>query len=263
MTRALVLGDTHGNVPFLERAARMALRSDCDRILQVGDWGYLWPGKKNERRLEAANNVLAQFGIEMFFLDGNHEWYGKLEELGASPNAPTWVQLAERITYLPRAFTWTWDDVSFMSLGGAYSIDQSDRTKFIDYWPEEVISYSQAERAIEVGHVDVMLTHDAPQGMTKLEEMLRRTSDFWRHRYGAKWNYKLDPGSRANRAVLREVVDAVQPLMLIHGHYHWRYDEKLVGDGYETLVRGLNCDGTGAESWGVLDTAEVKELRGG
>lgn len=262
MTRMLVLGDTHGDVQFLERACRAARKAECDHIVQVGDWGFLWPGRKERNdRLSAITNVLAQFDLHMFFLDGNHEWYGRLEEMGATVDAPDMVALSDRVTYLPRGFTWEWDGVKFMSLGGAYSIDQDQRTKFIDHWPQETIRYADADRAIAAGHVDVMFTHDVPEGVHKLEAMLHRTSEQYRARYGAKWNYKLDPGSRANRRTLRAVTDEVRPLLLIHGHYHWRYDDTLVGSDYTTEVRGLDCNGTGAQAWGVVDTSEVLLMR--
>jgi predicted phosphodiesterase len=255
MARMLVLGDTHGNLEILQGACRFAKRNDCDRIVQVGDWGYVSPGKKGNR-LNAVSHKVREFGLQMFFLDGNHEWYGKMEELGMDLDATEMVEIAEAVTYLPRGLTWEWDGVTFMSLGGAYSIDQDGLSKWFDYWPQETLTYAQGQRAIDAGHVDVMLTHDAPDGIRVLDEMLDRSSDHWRDLMGAKWHFKHRPQSLAHRKFLRAVTDEVQPRVLIHGHYHWRYEDVLHGDDYATKIIGLAHDGEGRDSWVVLDTDE-------
>jgi predicted phosphodiesterase len=260
--KILALGDSHGNVPFLEDACRMANRLGADRIFQVGDWGYLWPGRR-EDRLKAITNVLDQFDQQMFFIDGNHDWFDQLERLGAPVDAPEPVALSHNVTYMSRGLTWEWDGVSFMSLGGAYSIDQEHRTPWTSWWPNELLRYADTDRAIAAGHVDVMLTHDAPDGITRLDAFLVKSSEYLSRSYAASWYSKLEPGSTAHRKTLRGVVDEVQPDLLVHGHYHWRYDCPLVGDGYVTEVIGLDCDGTGEKAWVVIDTDEVAAMRDG
>ncbi len=255
MTKMLVVGDTHGDVPFLANACKYAVRHGADRIVQVGDWGYLWPGSKVDR-LASITNVLAQFDLQMFFLDGNHEWFDRLEELGATAEAPEMVPLSDRVTYLSRGLTWEWDGVKFMSLGGAYSIDRDVRTPWTSWWPRETIRYADVERAIDAGHVDVMFTHDAPEGVQALRRFLEKTTEYMRSCYGASWDYKLDPGSRENRKMLREAVDVVRPSMLFHGHYHHGYKDLLDGGSYVTSVIGLDCNGTGSNAWHIFDTAE-------
>jgi len=251
----LVLGDTHGNLEFVEDACHFARRNGCDRIVQVGDWGFLWNGQKGDR-LKALTNKLAEFGQHMWFIDGNHEWYGRWEEMGFGPDSDEPFALSERVTYLPRGYAWEWGGVRFMALGGAYSIDRLRRTKFIDHWPQEEITWAQAERAITAGPVDVMFTHDAPHGLGHLDAMLAEGDSSWAAAFGAKWYYQLKPGSQKHRELVRAVVDEVRPRVLIHGHYHYRHEDTLEGDGYTTKVTGLDCDGTGAEAWVVLDTDE-------
>lgn len=58
-----------------------------------------------------------------------------------------------------------------------------------------------------------------------------------------------------SRMRVREVVDAVQPQLLVHGHYHHRYDDQL-GD---TRIIGLDCDGTSRfDNLILLDTKTLK-----
>ena len=62
--RVFVLGDIHGNVDFLRRAATTAAEAGCETILQLGDFGALWPGSRRagpdvSRLAEATGRVIA------------------------------------------------------------------------------------------------------------------------------------------------------------------------------------------------------------
>src|SRR5688572_28942030 len=50
--RVLLLGDTHGSVRWIGRAARAAAAMGVDGIVQLGDFGYL-PGDRWERQFLA------------------------------------------------------------------------------------------------------------------------------------------------------------------------------------------------------------------
>lgn len=243
--KILVLGDTHGSLRHVRLACEQAVRSGCDRIVQVGDWGFLWPGHD---KLDELTQVLLEHDLHMYFLDGNHDNHELLPH-----DSQEMVELSSAVTYLPRGLAWEWDSKRFMSLGGAFSIDKRRRTAFISWWPSETVSMSDAARAILNGKcgVDVMFTHDAPSGVATLEDLLAN------YPYPGQ-TYKLDAESKANRDMLGDVVDGVQPKLLIHGHYHFRYTDQLEGTSHEglpyrTKVVGLARDGDGIGSWLVLD----------
>lgn len=257
MTKILVLGDLHGNLSHLIKAAKMAKRKGADRIVQVGDFGVVWDKSDTAQN---ASNVMAQFGLELWFLDGNHENFDRLKELGADPDGDVDVEIAPHVHYLPRGFTWVWDDVRFMSLGGAFSVDiEPDLSCYppwrgrqlgVGYWKEETITYRQVDKAVAAGKVDVLLTHDSPEIPSKLESLMVSGG------YMEDHSPKLDRASRSNRLAVSAVMEAVQPKLLIHGHHHVRYNDQMG----ETTIVGLNRDKKGWESWEVLDLEILDDL---
>jgi hypothetical protein len=56
----------------------------------------------------------------------------------------------------------------FMFIGGAWSIDHASRTPFVDWWPNEEISYTDAMRITEIYEnekPDILITHDCPSSI--------------------------------------------------------------------------------------------------
>jgi predicted phosphodiesterase len=247
--RLLIAGDTHGNLPHLRRELIPAAHENCaDAIVQVGDFGYTWPGRPE--RFELLHAALDEANLPLYWLDGNHDNYTDLKDRGIfDSDRPE--PMTDRITYLPRSATWDWDGVKFMSLGGAISIDKARRLRGLSWWPEESLSYAQVERAMDVGKVDVLLTHDAPTGVRPLQKYL----DLESSRLGV--GYKIDAESTAHREALRAVCNETQPELLIHGHYHHRYLDAAPWAEDATVV-GLDRDDQGPRSWLILDTANYR-----
>lgn len=244
--RLLVCGDTHGNLGhFVRHLLPAATDENVDAIVQVGDFGYTWPG--DHGRFEAVDDALRARGLTMYWVDGNHDNYTDLRQRGIFESDKP-EPMTDNITYLPRAARWEWDGVSFMSLGGAISIDKARRTKGLSWWPDESLSYRQIECAVAGGPVDVMLTHDCPKGVRPLEKYLESET--------ARWGvpYKTEFASTQHRAALATVTDAVTPALLVHGHYHHRYIAEAPWDR-KARVLGLDRDDQGPLSWVVLDTA--------
>jgi hypothetical protein len=258
MSKFLVAGDTHGNVNHFGYLCERAQNNGCDRIFQLGDWGFLWPGAASERRLEVVDAMLEREDLEMFFIEGNHDWFPELERLGATPSSASPASLTDRITYFPRGYRWEWDGVSFMSVGGAFSIDLPSRREGFSWWPQEEITEADVIRSCEGGPVDVMFTHDAPDCPPKLASMLQTTESTWRRAFGTRWDRELAPRSKKCRQAISAIANEVSPTLLVHGHYHWRYDD--VWNGIDII--GLDCDGTASESWIILDTETLRTARG-
>jgi len=244
--KLLVAGDTHGQMDHLHKLCKWAQRNGVDTIVQVGDWGYLWPGE--EFRVGRATNVLKQYKLQMFFLDGNHDFHPGLEDLyGATHDADRFVPLSENITYLPRGFTWDWDGVRFMSMGGAVSIDKEERTEWVDWWPQESITDADVNRACQKGRVDILLSHDVPQLPIRLQSYLERFKGI---------NIKLDRASRSNRLAMAAIAQSAEPKLILHGHYHHRYNERWAN----SMICGLDRDGSGNKSYVIIDTERIDEM---
>jgi calcineurin-like phosphoesterase family protein len=248
--RVLLLGDTHGNDRFFKLACHTAIEQGCDTVFQLGDFGYWEHYPQGVQYLEYCSAVLSVLNLRCIFLDGNHEnhpllWakYGPAaREHTVSPEG--FWRVRERLHYAPRGHRWSWEGIRFLALGGAYSIDEKMRTPGKSWWATELITDREVEVASAGGKVDVMLSHDAPWGVSipSLERAIER--------HGAE----VYPLSRQNREQVSRVVDVVQPHWLIHGHYHDRYTDHYQSTG----IVGLGADFNPLEEAVlVLDTDKI------
>ena len=156
--RVLIAGDTHGNTKWVRHLTEIAARDDCPVIIQVGDFGYLPDHRDGPRFLSTVDRACAANGVELCFIDGNHDDHTSLTELehGHVP-----VRVAEHITYLPRGTRLGLGGCTFGFPGGAFSVDWRDRTAGIDWWPHEVTDSDDVAR-LGKEPLDVLIAHDAP-----------------------------------------------------------------------------------------------------
>lgn len=228
--KVLLAGDTHGDLPHVAYLLRTAAREGCDRIVQVGDFGF-WPHV--EPFHERVNAAARSAALTWYWLDGNHENFDVLETT-VEMDAPEPMQMDDSLWYLPRGSTWEWDSCRFMALGGAPSVDKEYRVEGATWWPQELLTQEQVTRAQSRGPVDVLLTHDAPDGVCPIVGP----------------SYKGDRLSQHHRRLISAVTEAVTPRLLAHGHYHHRYS----GAFGATQVEGLGRNSQAELSWMVLDT---------
>jgi hypothetical protein len=197
--------------------------------------------------VQGVDDALRKAELELWFVDGNHECHPKLLRYPIHENGRR--RLTDRIWHLPRGFRWTWDGVSFLALGGAYSIDRQRRIPNESWWPQEEITDAQIDDAIAGGKVDVLVSHDCPTGVEI--PGLADSAHLWP---------PIDLIRAENhRLQLRRVVDAVQPSRIWHGHYHRRYESIAeMGYGIAVQVAGLDRDGTTLV--GNIDIVDVVDL---
>jgi predicted phosphodiesterase len=255
MTRILFAGDIHADRSHLEYLFRVAKRFDVDVLFALGDFGY-WPRNAGGQRfLKGAVKLTEDSGIPLYWIDGNHEDHWALGNLTRGVRGafiPTKVPYYDHhdnsnLLYVPRGHSWTWDGVSFMAMGGAYSVDKPSRTMGQDWFPEESLSDDDVAYGKAVGKVDVMVTHDVSSVAPILEKLLLMKGR----------SYKLIPEADANRRALEEIRLAVRPDVMVHGHYHVDYKEIVDG----TIFRGLDCNLSGdGFSWTIMDTRDFKDV---
>jgi hypothetical protein len=250
--RVMFLGDTHGNLPWLRHAFVEAARRGCQVIVQCGDFGYWEHTTKGRVFLDRASDLTREHNIPLVWIDGNHENHSVLRANyapGCKRHEPTvegfWT-IRPGVSYAPRGHVWTWELVTFLALGGAYSIDEQWRTEGESWWPEETITEGEVIRAIGDGTtVEVMVCHDAPAGCPGTipgDGTWDRKKDAW-------------PESLANRERVKAVMNVRRPKLLVHGHYHHRNSEMF--DGVQ--IEGLGCDDQ-PDSMYVLHLADVRTL---
>lgn len=231
LERIMLAGDVHGNGAHLAKLFQRARQLECEKVIALGDFG-VWPGSYGRRYLELASRLTEETGIALWFLDGNHEDHDKLDKVfpdarrAQDPDLTPqpWPNLPG-ITYLPRGATWSEHGVTFMALGGAYSVDEEWRTPGVSWWPQEQLKPWQAAEAIRraPAQVHVLLTHDCPTMCFEPQLTL---------------NPKLDARSRGNRELVDAVRASVRPPVTVHGHMH----TPCAGNDEIGLSWGLACD---------------------
>jgi hypothetical protein len=237
-TRILMLGDTHGNGPWTRWAIQYAAENGCDAIVQVGDFGHGWDAGQFYGEVHRA---LVKYGITLYWVDGNHENHDDLTECLQGSREPTATHARyPNIIHLPRGFRWEWWGQVWMSLGGAASVDRLSRKAGGDWWPGELLTDEDIAYASRPGRVDVIVSHDTPFGVDIPGIGTGSTPNT-----GSGFPLICLQESSEHRRRVRDVVDAVRPKLIVHGHYHKHYQAfyELPG-GERTLVQGLDCDGT-------------------
>lgn len=231
----LVAGDWHGNLPWAQKVIHYAATKGAQVILHVGDFGYWVPSPATERYLDGVQGALKKAGITLYWVDGNHEAFDRFSEWNEPEHAAAHaIPGRNRIIHLPRGFRWTWWGKTWMSLGGAHSVDRQMRTEGIDWWPEEHLTDEQVEHASREGKVHIVIAHDCPEGVA-IPGILPA-----RQRTRNDWPEMELIAAEQHRELVRQVFDAVTPDVWVHGHYHVPYQAHLNG----CLVVGLDRDGS-------------------
>ena len=223
--RVALLGDTHANTWWTLRVIKALAEEGIKTVVQLGDFGW-WPQLAFARKV---SRDAQKAGVQVLFLDGNHEHHPNLRKCArnADPESENGrpVQLHPDLWYLPRGCAWQWGDTKFRALGGAFSVDRPFRISGKTWFIEELPSDEDLQRAIDAGPADVLLSHDYPALGYHLPSTLNIDEE-------------LDRISRLVQERLAEVAKAIQPKLVVHGHWHRRYTTQQDG----TTIEGLNCD---------------------
>lgn len=259
--RILFLGDTHTRTDQMYKALDVAVANGCSRIFQVGDFGYWEHEPWGVEFLDDIDRYARYVGVDIYFLDGNHDNIRLLmEKYGSNKDPEGFVIVRPRVRYAPRGHIWTWSGKTFMALGGAYSVDKNwrlaqeqhaadDADEPVSFhrgtwwFPEEEITDAELDRYLTAAppKIDVLLTHDKPRGSNP------------------GWNRKDSPDCYPNQDRIQAAVRATAPNVLIHGHLHYRYEQMMQHDRGYTRVIGLSSDPYTAmrhkesDAWMVFD----------
>lgn len=160
--------------------------------------------------------VLEETDITLLHVKGNHENHELLATLPHDP-AETGLRIyGPRAYHVPNSQIFMVNQLRWMALGGAHSIDRHMGPQGVYWWPEEVITGKEVRelerRPDEARLVDVLVTHEAPLDVTPIEQSI------------ARWNGRLDPAlvraTLAQRALVTEALVATRARWLFHGHHH-------------------------------------------
>jgi hypothetical protein len=236
-----IAGDWHGSLPWAVRAIRALATAapDVRTILHAGDFG-LFQTRECRAFLNAVDAACTSAGIERILVTpGNHEDWSWLDaDFAAEPGLP--VSVSRSVSVLPRGFRFELAGRTFLSFGGAASIDYKLRTSN-EWWPSELPTDADVDAAIASGRAEVLITHETVNGGTLASETLLQANP-------QGWDFEELEYSAVSRRRITRLWHSVAPKVLFHGHMH-AADEITTSDG-QTVV-SLGCDGQ-ARNIGLL-----------
>lgn len=281
----MLLGDTHGNTGFIVNQVIPAAKAEgVHWIYQLGDFGYWEHTIEGVSFLDEVNEALILAGLEIVFIQGNHDKISLLLE--KYQQIAGFYKVRSNLWFAPNGTQWEMGGKSFLALGGAYSIDKDVRLKTEEqlaqknlrysnkvaegysvarllemyresargtYWfPEEEMTDSDMDTILQTVEtpVDVILAHDKPIMSNPLAKLLTIAEVM------------------SNQRRLQKAVNVLKPKLFIHGHLHIRYTDTIRcgDDNMYTRVEGLGADVPNfnqlEKDWRPSDAWEILHLEG-
>lgn len=213
-----IAGDWHGNFTWTKHVLACFKRNGITTVHQVGDFGIAWPGH-GQAYTDSVDALCELLGITLYITPGNHENWDWIDGLPFQ-DGQAWIGM--NVCILERGFRFEMGGRSFLSLGGAPSIDFDRRQEGVSWWRGEALTEQDVAKVAYGGSVEIMLAHDAPDGGTdKVQRIIDRPGTFWSE---AGLQY-----AKEGRELMTAAFEAADPIFFAHGHYHV-HDEKKVGE---------------------------------
>jgi len=246
-THVAIAGDWHSDIDWVGKAIPSIARDarGVKTILHLGDFG-IGSGARARKFLDAVDYWSAKAGISRVLVTpGNHEDWAWLEDAFASqPGRP--VPLTSIVEALPRGNRFEVGTRSFVSFGGAASVDYEMRLAGVDWFSAEMPTQHDVDLAIRGGTADVLLTHETIDGGTTATETILRGNPLG-------FSPEALSYSMESRALVTQVWNGITPNLLFHGHMHVA-DEITLPSGQRVI--SLGRDGQ-TRNLGLLELATL------
>lgn len=245
-----VIGDWHTDIDWMLKTVERINCHEVKNLLHVGDFGYgLYESPAAEEvAMAKLSTLLEGFGMTLLITLGNHDNWVRFNAL--TPDDDGAYTVWPNIRFLPRGYRFTVDGISFVSLGGAASINYQDLTEGVDWWREEVVTMGDLYR---LGNetASVMIAHDAPEETQALFSAETKLTD--------SWPVEAYQYSNLSQRALSAAVAQVKPEIFFHGHYHADYVSMETVEGHSYTSVGLNMNGR-VNNVALLNTATLETV---
>lgn len=249
-SRIAIAGDWHSSGFWARRALAMLRDNapDIRTVLHLGDFNLTsntpWAAYR-----KSVVEAMATNGVERILVTpGNHDdWNQLAARFEKFPGQSYPLPKTQTISFLPRGYRFAIGGRSFLSFGGAASPDQGKRIVGRDWWPEAEPTSAHAQIALARGTVDVMLTHEAVDGGTRLvDEVIARPNRRLFDDVGLS-------ASKRSRALVTDVWTQLAPARLFHGHMHLRAEGHISSRQSVYSLAANNSPG----NIGILDLRDL------
>lgn len=166
-----ITGDIHGElevakvVEYFDNEMLTTQLTKDDYLIILGDVGVCWDCGDKDAYVK---RTLSGLPVTTLWIDGNHENFDLIEDYPVEKWHGGKVHFIEDdIIHLMRGQVFEIEGKTFLTMGGAYSIDKLRRREGIDWWPEEIPTNEELKEGIQNVNkydccIDYVLTHTAP-----------------------------------------------------------------------------------------------------
>jgi len=215
-SHVFVCGDTH-TLNFLSIIEHYNLKNFI--LIHVGDIGTGFDSRQlDDYTLDELNEYCRINNGRILAIRGNHD----------DPAAFTSNSRYNRefIEFIPDYTYRTINGKVFLFVGGATSIDRTQRIVGKSYWIDEKFVLPDTYESL--APCDVLVTHSAPLDVYPSDGLSRI----------AGW-FKLDPTLKEElieeRTLIRKLYETVHPSINLYGHFHASVSERIDGTWFRCL----------------------------
>ncbi|MEW6736814.1 MAG: metallophosphoesterase [Acidobacteriota bacterium] len=262
------VGDVHGHMNFMVRLLNnweSATNQKLDFVLQVGDF----EPHRNEADLStmAAPSKYRKLGdfpdyftgklrfpYPLYFIGGNHEPYGFLDQL------PSNSKIVENCYYLGRVGKVELAGLTIVGLSGIYredkftvtrpsiaEINRRSNKEYIYFTKDEV------DKVLEFSTPDILMLHEWPANI--IDDSDHKEFEQLRHALGYD-----DVGNEYSRLI----IEMLEPRLVLCGHMHKRYRKRVTLESSKmvdvcclaNVEQGVNS----VAIYRLLDTGDLVEV---
>jgi predicted phosphodiesterase len=212
--RAIALGDNHGCLSCIYQfIKRFGIYNTV--ILQCGDFGYSF----KEIQLTELNNYLVKTKNYLLINRGNHDnphnhFFTSGREYSEAFSNLQFVEDYKELTI---------NNLNYLFIGGATSIDRKKRERNISYWENEKILYNidfnnKSQDNLNTltywkENIDIVVSHTAPTNFSP--QVLNPSCQHYIDK-----DPSLTKELEFERRYLENIFKYIQPKYWIHGHFH-------------------------------------------
>lgn len=148
------IGDIHGNFNGLIRNLN-EFEIKNENLIQVGDFGIGFRSEKDDLLfMKKINDDLLSNNNRLFVIRGNHD----------DPKFFDGSIVLSNLSLLPDYSILNLEGKTLLLVGGAISIDRTDRRVDLNYWQDEIfkLDVERINSLVVANKIDIVVTHTAP-----------------------------------------------------------------------------------------------------